>query len=316
MTFKSLLFKSVLKTIAISGVGLTSLFSFSEGTKAENFNMVPCPASGTKTLSQLQALASEDGEFSCLHTPDQYKLTIYEMGLCEFDPMTTGAFVKANNNCVQTMLSVSGTEVDLAPGTASSKSAALPSSSVRPASGIYNYAYVLLSNAFKMKGSYELLDGTTYKSKELTDIWGKYGVADKSIDTAEEHIDLVDNMYFGDEENGWDGYMSPTAMPGGGNVSALLLKNCIGDTCTGNDALAESQGQVKRLLGVFETNSGSPVEITNSTNGLEVELVVKADPNDPSNSGGGYLLMGWDEGSGFDLREFGSAPFKPKFTTF
>ena len=146
MTFKSLLFKSFLKTIAISGIGITSLFTFSEGTKAENFNMRPCPASGTKTLSQLEALGF-DGEFACLHTPDQYKLTIYEMGLCEFDPTTTSAFIKTNNNCVQTMLSVSGTEVDLAPGSASSTSAVLPSSKVRPASGTYNYAYILLSNA-------------------------------------------------------------------------------------------------------------------------------------------------------------------------
>ncbi len=73
-----------------------------------------------------------------------------------------------------------------------------------------------------------------------------------------------------------------------------------------------------RLLGVFETNSGSPVVISDATTGIEVELIVKSDPNDPSNSGGGYLLIGWDQGdgNGFDIRMFGSAPFKPKFTTF
>ena len=66
----------------------------------------------------------------------------------------------------------------------------------------------------------------------------------------------------------------------------------------------------------FETNSGSPVVISDATTGIEVELIVKSDPSNPSNSGGGYLIIGWDQGSGFDLRMFGSAPFKPKFTTF
>ena len=112
--------------------------------------------------------------------------------------------------------------------------------------------------------------------------------------------------------------MTPTDMPGGGKVSALLLKECSGSTCEGSDGLASSQGEVARLLGVFETNSGSPVVITDSTNGVEVELVVKSDPDDPTNSGGGYLLIGWDQGdgNGYDLRMFGSAPFQPKFTAF
>jgi hypothetical protein len=72
---------------------------------------------------------------------------------------------------------------------------------------------------------------------------------------------------------------------------------------------------VKRLLGVF-SNTGSPVQILDSTSGIEVQLIVKAVPGDLENSGGGYLLIGYDDGNGFDIRMFGSAPFKPKFTTF
>ena len=168
-----------------------------------------------------------------------------------------------------------------------------------------------------MKGTYQLADGTTYYSKESTDAYGTFGAADKTLSAAAEHTDLVDNMYFGDDENGWDGVMSATAMPGTGTVSALLLKECVDDTCEGASAVASSQGEVKRLLGVF-SNAGAPVEILDSTNGIEVQLIVKADPSNPENSGGGYLLIGWDQGdgNGFDLRMFGSAPFKPKFTTF
>ena len=118
---------------------------------------------------------------------------------------------------------------------------------------------------------------------------------------------------FGDDPGGWDGVMTESVMPGGGKVSALLLKeftstgNAEGDTCVGSNGVAASQGQVKRLLGVFETNAGSPVKITDSTQGVEVELVVKQ---------GGYLLWLNNPGSGWTIGGFGSAPFKPKFTTF
>ena len=114
-----------------------------------------------------------------------------------------------------------GTEVDLAPGNSSEKTAALPSASSRPTSGRYPHAYILLSNGFKMKGTYQLADGTTYYSKESTDAYGTFGAADKTISASAEHTDLVDNMYFGEEENGWDGVMSATPMPGSGTVSAL-----------------------------------------------------------------------------------------------
>ena len=313
MSFKSL-FKTIIKTSSITSLGISSLVTFTSPIKAENFNMKACPEPGSANANLTYIADTLEGE--CLHTPDQYKLTIYEMGLCTSDPISTGVFNEEDNNCVQTMLSTSGTEVDLAPGNSASKTAGLPSAATRPANGSYSHAYILLSNAFKMKGSYQLADGTTYYSKESTDEYGAFGAANKTISASEEHTDLVDNMYFGEEENGWDGVMSATDMPGGGKVAALLLKACVDDNCVGSSAVATSQSEVGRLLGVFETNSGSPVVISDATTGIEVELIVKSDPSDPSNSGGGYLLIGWDQGSGFDLRMFGSAPFKPKFTTF
>ena len=315
MSLKSL-FKTIIKTCSITSLGVSSLVALTSPSKAEDFNMQACPTPGTRDAN-LNYISGPPLNGECLHTPDQYKLTIYEMGLCKTDPISTGVFLKNANGCVQTMLSTSGTEVDLAPGDSLSKTAGLPSAASRPVSGTYPHAYIMLSNGFKMKGTYQLVDGTTYYSKESTDAFGTFGAADKTLSASEEHTDLVDNMYFGDEENGWDGVMSATAMPGGGTVSALLLKECTDDTCTGESAVATSQGEVKRLLGVF-SNTGSPVEILDSTSGIEVELIVKSDPSDPTNSGGGYLIIGWDQGdgNGFDIRMFGSAPFKPKFTTF
>ena len=54
----------------------------------------------------------------------------------------------------------------------------------------------------------------------------------------------------------------------------------------------------------FETISGSPVVINEGVSGLEVELQV---------SDGGYGIE--FNGSGVPT-DFGSAPFKPVFTTF
>ena len=78
-------------------------------------------------------------------------------------------------------------------------------------------------------------------------------------------------MYFG-EGDGWDGIMTATGMPGGGKVSAILLKDCVNsadpslDTCTGTDGLAKEEIEVKRLLGVFDANAEAPVIITETTN--------------------------------------------------
>ena len=103
--------------------------------------------------------------------------------------------------------------------------------------------------------------------------------------------------------------MSPVAFPasqGGGKVSALLLKDCdhISNQCTGASPKAASKAEAKRIFAVFETNAGVPVVISDETTGLEVELSVK---------NAGYT-MAVNQGQG--VTYFGSAPFRPKFTTF
>ena len=67
---------------------------------------------------------------------------------------------------------------------------------------------------------------------------------------------------------------------------------------------AANAAAVTRLVAVFETNSGSPVVINDSVNGVEVELLV---------DDGGYGIA--FDGSGVPI-DFGSAPFKPVFSTF
>ena len=110
-----------------------------------------------------------------------------------------------------------------------------------------------------------------------------------------EHDELLDDLGFGDT---WSGEMSAQTMSGGGKVSAILLKEDGSTKATG-------KAEVKRLLGAFEANSGSPVVITDASKGLDVSLVV---------TDTGYAMMFNDAGN--DIGEFGSAPFKPVFTVF
>ena len=131
MTFHSL-FKTIIRTSALTSLGISSSIALAPEIKAENFNMKACPEPGSTNANLTYIAGTLQGQ--CLHTPDQYVLTIYEMGLCTSDPVAAGNFNKSS--CVETMISASGTEVDLAPGSAASKTEALPSAPNRPPSNL------------------------------------------------------------------------------------------------------------------------------------------------------------------------------------
>jgi len=293
MSFKS--FTKKILTKSITGFGAISFFVVPNATKASELNMPVCPtvASGNNTINYI---GSQQNGF-CTLTPDKYEITIHEMGLCTSHPITgtAGSLVydKAGAGCVTTMSTA--TTVDLAGGNALAN---LPAGT-RPPSNSYGYAYILISNTFKLKGSYTIKNAdnstTTFYSKPETDEWGAYGQASNTISAAQEHDELLDDLGFGDT---WSGEMSAQTMSGGGKVSAILLKE-------DGSTKATQKSQVKKLLGAFEANSGSPVVITDASKGLEVSLVV---------TDTGYALNLSDDGS--TIEAFGSAPFKPIFTVF
>ena len=300
-----------LKRIIFAGfLSLNSVFSI-QSNKVQAFEMPKCPTSGTKTYSQLLALGGLGANsFECLGTPEKYEITIYEMGLCSTDnhPITgvSGEKIWDKTNCVATMISdINGTKVDLAPGSSGSKIAALPTAPNRPANGTYEFAYILISSAFNLKGSYALANGTTYYSKQGNDEFGPFGAADKSISAAQEHGEEVDNI--GMEEGPWTvangAEMSSAFQMGGGKMSAILLNNCnhVTNSCNTTSAKASSQTNVSKLLAIFEPTS--PIDISDATSGVEVKLEVKQ---------GGYLIGGNET----DIEFFGSAPFRPEINTF
>ena len=284
---------------------LSLVFGTPLNVKAEeefNISSCPKPGSGNNTLNYIQN--SLNG--LCLHTPDKFEIEIFEMGLC-----ATGQNPIANNGstfdltkCESTMKS-SGTIVDLAPGLASEKTAALPQSSSRPPSDTYEYAYIILSKDIKMNGNYELSDGTICYSKQgVYEDGYKYGEADCSVSaTQQDHFDELNDM--GDGRT-WSGYMQATPMPTGGSVEALLV--------TESNAIATSKNSVKRLVGLFKTAASSPVVIKDDTNGLEMVLEVSV--NDEGKGGSYMLQTNFNNNGDLILEGFGSAPFKPRFTTF
>ena len=85
-------------------------------------------------------------------------------------------------------------------------------------------------------------------------------------------------------------------MSGGGAVSALLVKD---DLTTSTVRTATT-----KLIGLFTTDDDNKVKITDTTNGLEMQLQV---------TDIGYGIEFQNNG---EPNDFGSMPFKPIFNTF
>ena len=240
----------------------------------------------------------------CTHTPDRFEITIYELGLCELPPFTRDSqvFNKVDANCTVTMSS-SGNTVDIASTTVS-----LPAMSGRPTSGQYQYAYIIIKNEFGLKGSITMDDGSGSNPKTFF----KYCSDDQGLSsgqtrscTPQNHTEELDDFGDSDEEIGNQELGYRDFFPTSGNwedmgnnegVSALLVKD---DLSEAGDRFA-----TRKLIGLFKSADDNKVRITDSTNGLEMQLTV-------TDIGYGVEFNGNGEPS-----DFGSMPFKPVFTTF
>tara|TARA_Y100000589_G_scaffold281692_1_gene278758 strand:+ start:111 stop:1004 length:894 start_codon:yes stop_codon:yes gene_type:complete len=293
--------KTILKALIIAS---TLGISFSASAEEETFDIKSCPTadSGNNTIQYIQT--SLNG--ACLHTPDKFEIVIYEMGLCPGteNPIKNDGASFDTSKCIKSMVSENGFKVDLAPGDSSAKTAALPQAETRPPSDTYNRAYIILSKDIKLKGSYAFKDGSVCVSTqgEFEDGY-KYGKPDCTPGaTAQDHFDDLNDM--GDGRT-WSGYMKATPMPTGGSVEALLVK--------ADNTVAQNKDEVKKLVGLFKTAAATPVIITDNTSGLEMVLEVSVNEK---GEGGSYMLQTNGDEEGLYLEGFGSAPFKPRFTTF
>ena len=289
MKFKQTLLKNI-NSIAI-GFGLFGFTAFTDVAKA-NTPQKCTTAIGAKVDGKYQKTAAQiDNAMNfCTDTPERFEITIHELGLCTSQPIQTGTpRTFSKDNCVVTMTST-GVTADLANNVVS-----LPAMDGRPPSNSYSHAYIIITNTFGLRGSVTLKNGAGGDVKYCSGANGisTAGTTTGSFCTAQDHTETLDD--FGD--GSFSAYFAPATMDGGGKVAALLT------AADANLTTATNAGEVKRLIGVFETNSGSPVVINDSTNGLEMQLTV---------TDIGYGIQ-FQNGEPVD---FGSMPFKPIFATF
>ena len=289
MKFKQTLLKNI-NSIAI-GFGLFGFTAFPDVAKA-NTPQKCTTAIGAKVDGKYQKTAAQIGNAMtfCTDTPERFEITIHELGLCTAQPIQAGTpRTFSKDDCVVTMTST-GVTADLANNVVS-----LPEMDGRPPSNSYSHAYIIITNTFGLRGSVTIKNGAGGDVKYCSETDGDStaGTTVGSFCTAQDHTETLDD--FGD--GGFSAYFAPATMDGGGKVAALLT------AADANLTTATNAGEVKRLIGVFETNSGSPVVINDSTNGLEMQLTV-------TDIGYGIQFV---NGAPFD---FGSMPFKPVFATF
>ena len=152
---------------------LTSLFSSPNQASA---NTTVCPTNPSSDYF--------DTNGSCFITPDVYKVTIYEMGLCLSDPLegtyhnSSGQTFTDNvideSTCSPTYKNSNGLLVNLAEDGSQTLTGG---TDIRPSAGSYPHAYVKIKNVFGLKGSY-ILGGTTYYSKSVIQNGAVNGVSD------------------------------------------------------------------------------------------------------------------------------------------
>ena len=265
-------------------------------------------ASGKAQANDCQSLfgsnpSSIDGP--CYITPDTYKVTIFEMGLCADDPLDgtyeSGDDMVTDNtidesSCTKTFESASGgITVDLA----STTPITLTGTHTRPADGTYPHAYIKIKNVFGVKGTYELASSTFCSAAG--------GGSDGTSGCTATEFD--DNLY--DFQNG-STCSSPSPFLAGsetftsgvtGTMKALLATPDSSGTYVGDT----SCGSSTRIFGSFEPTS--PITISGSTSGLDVQFTV-------TNRGMTVIPFSSGESAGTAIEFFGGGPFSPAFETY
>ena len=285
----------------LSGLGfcfLTSLLSSPNEATANE-----CPSN--LTLSGLNSTY-----YSCYITPDVYKITVYEMGLCTSDPLA-GTYVDNSNetitdnaidesSCQATFKNANGSLINLAGGASQTLTGG---TNIRPTNGRYPHAYIKIKNVFGLKGSYTV-SGTTYYSKSVIQNGAANGVSDTDESNYTEWNETLVDFDKGSEceplESNRLMAASETFNSGITGTMKAVLANVSGDTYSGTTQA--NCGTSTRLFGAFAPTD--PVVISEQTQGLEVSFTITKRGVSIFPGNNPYVV------------EFGSGPFTPGFQTF
>ena len=191
---------------------------------------------------------------SCRFTPQTYKASVYEMGLCTVNPMAGASLDKSTCTTVFTASDQSnGSLHDFALG-----DAVLVGTSSRPANGTYKYPYIVLSNLFTIKAQFTKADNTTFYVHNDGG-GGACGTAD-TTSPAQECTTTLNQ--FG-QTNVCDGeYLNASVSIG--TINGYLMQNSTLDKRDGaGETAAGVCSNVDRLVGVM--NLDAPIVISPST---------------------------------------------------
>ena len=222
---------------------------------------------------------------ACRFTPQTYKASVYEMGLCSVNPMAGASLDKSTCTTVFTATDqINGSEHDFALG-----DAVLAGVSTRPANGTYKFPYIILSNVFTIKAQFTKADNTTFYVHNDGG-GGSCGTAD-TTSPAQECTSTLNQFA---QNNVCDGeYLdAPVSI---GTINGYLMQNSTLDKRDGAGETASNVcSNVDRLVGVI--NMDTPIVISPATisfkfifnvTGYGAQMFTNTAPGNNPNGGGG-----------------------------
>ena len=222
---------------------------------------------------------------ACRFTPQTYKASVYEMGLCSVNPMAGASLDKSTCTTVFTATDqTNGSEHDFALG-----DAVLAGVSTRPANGTYQFPYIILSNVFTIKAQFTKADNTTFYVHNDGGS-GSCGTAD-TTSPAQECTSTLNQFA---QNNVCDGeYLdAPVSI---GTINGYLMQNSTLDKRDGVGETASNVcSNVDRLVGVINMNT--PIVISPATisfkfifnvTGYGAQMFTNTAPGNNPNGGGG-----------------------------
>ncbi|MDC3088571.1 hypothetical protein OA505_02150 [Alphaproteobacteria bacterium] len=222
---------------------------------------------------------------ACRFTPQTYKASVYEMGLCSVNPMAGASLDKSTCTTVFTATDqTNGSEHDFALG-----DAVLAGISTRPANGTYQFPYIILSNVFTIKAQFTKADNTTFYVHNDGGS-GSCGTAD-TTSPAQECTSTLNQFA---QNNVCDGeYLdAPVSI---GTINGYLMQNSTLDKRDGASETASNVcSNVDRLVGVINMNT--PIVISPATisfkfifnvTGYGAQMFTNTAPGNNPNGGGG-----------------------------
>lgn len=220
-----------------------------------------------------------DDTTTCHATPDEYTITLYEMGLCTGINDQSATVPDIASNCQTTYTNTTGATISVLNNISS---AITGGTSTRPANGTYTYGYIKVDARVFMKTTHTFSGaprtGTGFGSGTGYTCWTN-GDANGTGTTAEcgsssdanpqaMTIDIIALGGSGDTSNFYNRYENDSE--GLDDTYAWLIDT--DGNASANLLYSSTSGNVKYLLGVAKFSSAKTV--TDATSTMEAQFVV------------------------------------------